>query len=132
MMPSGVTVLVVGADEPKQRVLRKTLRTRHTVLTASCWAQAEELRARSRVDVLVVDVSPTSSDTTSFDALCAGQTPFVLVSSAHRHSESTSSGEVNPPLLALTTRAVPLRALSRTLDARSAERRSAQWPHPPA
>jgi len=133
MMPSGVTVLVVGADEPKQRVLRKTLRTRHTVLTASCWAQAEELRARSRVDVLVVDVSPTSRDTTSFDALCtrAGQTPFVLVSSAHRHSESTSSGESNAPLLALTTRSVPLRELSRTLDEVIADRRVSQEPLPP-
>jgi two-component system response regulator HydG len=124
-MASGVTVLLVGADEPKQRLLRKTLRTRHTVLTASCWAQAEELRARSRVDVLVVDVSLTSRDTTSFDALCtrAGKTPFVLVSSAHRHFESTSSGEASAPLLALATRSVPLRELSRTLDEVIADRR---------
>jgi two-component system, NtrC family, response regulator HydG len=124
-MASGVTVLLVGADEPKQRLLRKTLRTRHTVLTASCWAQAEELRARSRVDVLVVDVSLTSRDTTSFDALCtrAGATPFVLVSSDHRHFESTSSGETSAPLLALATRSVPLRELSRTLDEVIADRR---------
>jgi DNA-binding NtrC family response regulator len=129
-MSPGVTVLVVEADEPKQRLLQKTLKTRYTVLTASCWAQAEELRAHSPVDVLVVDVSLASGDRTSLDTLCtqAGTTPFVLVSSARRQSESTSSSEAGAPLLALTTRSIPLRELSRTLDEVIADRRSTRDP----
>src|SRR5262245_41950575 len=124
-MPPGMTVLVVEADEPKQRLLQKTLKTRYTVLTASCWAQAEELRARAPVDVLVVDVNLASSDRTSLDALCmhAGTTPFVLVSSSRR--ESASSGETSASVLALTTRSIPLRELSRTVDEVIADRRDA-------
>ena len=59
-MTSDVTVLVVEEDETMQRLLRQTLRPRYTVLTASSWTQAHEIRARAEVDVVVVDVNLTS------------------------------------------------------------------------
>ena len=80
-MAAGSTVLVIESDESTQRLLQQTLRSRYTVLTASCWSQAHEIRARAAVDAMVVNVNLTSEDQTGLDALCAeaGKTPFVLV-----------------------------------------------------
>src|SRR5262245_48567474 len=54
-MAQSVTVLVVEPDQALQRQLQHALRARYTVLTASCWTQAREIRARSDVDVVVAD-----------------------------------------------------------------------------
>ena len=78
-MTSDVTVLVVEDDEALQRQLRQTLRSQYTVLTASCWTEAHEIRARADVDVMVVDVSLTSRDSAGLDALCADQRHALCV-----------------------------------------------------
>ena len=80
-MAAGATVLLIESDESTRRLLQHTLRSRYTVLTASCWAQAREIRGRAAVDAVVVNVNLTSGDQTVLDALCAeaGNTPFVLV-----------------------------------------------------
>jgi DNA-binding NtrC family response regulator len=85
-MHSNVTVLVVEDDEAMQRQLQQTLRTRYRVLTASCWTQAHEIRARGDIDVVVVDVNLTSRDRSGLDVLCADSAgvPFVLVASPNR------------------------------------------------
>src|SRR5258705_5848480 len=101
-MASDVTVLVVEDDDAIQRQVRQTLRTRYRVLTATCWTQADEIRARTDVDVMVVDVGLTSSDRTGLDAMCADSegVPVVLVARSDRSTETGTSGEADPPLLA--------------------------------
>ena len=80
-MTAGSTVLIIESDETTQRLLQHTLRSRYTVLTASSWSQAREIRGRAAVDAMVVNVNLTSEDHSSFEALCAeaGKTPCVLV-----------------------------------------------------
>ncbi len=58
-MAASATVLVLEGDESTQRLLQQALRSHYTVLTASCWAQAHEIRARATVDAMVVDVKLT-------------------------------------------------------------------------
>src|SRR5882672_4658575 len=129
-MASHVTVLVVEDDEAIQRQLQQTLRTRYRVLTASCWTQAHEIRARADVDVVVVDVGLTSRDRTDLDALCAdsGGVPVVLVARSNRAPETGASGEPDPPLLAFRARPVEFRELARTLEDAIADRRLAREP----
>jgi DNA-binding NtrC family response regulator len=80
-MPAGSTVLVIESDKSTQRLLQQTLRSRYTVLTASCWSQACEIRRRTPVDAMVVNVNLTSGAQPGLDALCAEacKTHFVLV-----------------------------------------------------
>ena len=59
LMPAGATVLVIESDESTQRLLQQTLRSRYTVLMASCWSQACEIRGRAAVDAMVVNVNLT-------------------------------------------------------------------------
>jgi DNA-binding NtrC family response regulator len=129
-MASHVTVLVVEDDEAIQRQLQQTLRTRYRVLTASCWTQAHEIRARADVDVVVVDVGLTSRDRTGLDALCAdsGGVPVVLVARSNRATETGALGESDPPLLAFRARPVEFRELARTLEDAIADRRVAREP----
>ena len=77
LMPAGSTVLVIESDESTQRLLQQTLRSRYTVLMASCWSQAREIRGRAAVDAMVVNVNLTSGEQPGLDALCAeaGKTP---------------------------------------------------------
>src|SRR5262245_56848249 len=115
-MAAGATVLVLEGDESTQRLLRHALRSRYTVLTASCWAQAHEIRSRAAVDAMVIDVKLTSGDQQGLDALCAGadRTPFVLVSGSADESPSARPQERHPSLF--TVRPVLLRELPHTLD----------------
>jgi DNA-binding NtrC family response regulator len=80
-MPAASTVLVIDRDESTQRLLQHTLRPRYTVLTASCWSQACEIRGRAPVDAMVVNVDLASGEQPGLDTLCAeaGKTPFVLM-----------------------------------------------------
>src|SRR5206468_9924344 len=109
-------VLVVEDDEAMQRVLQQTLRPRYTVLTASCWNQAHEIRSRAEVDVLVLDVN-NLTDRLGVDELCleAGRTPIVLLASSHR--EPCGNGRARSgPLMTFPARPVSLRELHRTLE----------------
>jgi two-component system response regulator AtoC len=125
-MTPDVTVLVVEDDEALQRQLRQTLRSRYTVLTASCWTEAHEIRARADVDVMVVDVSLTSRDRAGLDALCADKRdlPYVLVATPSRTTETGAGMEASPPLLAFPARPVEFRELPRTLEDAIANRRA--------
>jgi CheY-like chemotaxis protein len=129
-MASDVTVLVVEDDEALQHRLQQTLRARYTVLTASCWREAHEIRARAAVDVVVADMNLTSGDGTGLGALCAekGDTPFVLLATPGRLSETSSTEEARPPLLAFPARPVEFRELPGTLDDVIADRRANRDP----
>ena len=122
-MPAGSTVLVIESDESTQRLLRQTLRSRYTVLTASCWSQAREIRGRSAVDALVVNVNLTSGEPPGLDALCAeaGKTPFVLVVDSPNGSTSTHPQEGRPSLF--TIKPVQMGELPHTLNDVIANRR---------
>jgi DNA-binding NtrC family response regulator len=117
-MARDVTVLVVEDDEAMQRVLQQTLRPRYTVLTASCWRQAHEIRSRAEVDVLVLDVNNlTAPGRLGVDELCleADRTPIVLVASAAR--EAAGYGRARPgPLMTFPARPVSLRELHRAVE----------------
>src|SRR5262245_1390103 len=114
-MASDATVLVVG-DEALQRLLCQVLRARYTVLTATCWTQAREIRSRVDVDIVVADVPSTSGDRTGLNALCteAGGAPCVLLVSPD-HNGSGGRRDARRPLLAFPGRSVSLSQLARTL-----------------
>jgi len=124
-MTSSMTVLVVEQDKTQQRRLQHALRTRYTVLTASCWTQALEIRARTDIDVVVADVSLTSGDRTALDALWGetDQMPLVLVANSNREPEPARDGGEHPPLLAFAAKPVQLRELPNALDDAIADRR---------
>ena len=109
-MPAGSTVLVIESDETTQRLLQQTLRSRYTVLTASCWSQAREIRGRAPVDAMVVNMNLTSEDQTGLDALCveAGKTPCVLVVGSPDSSALAHARGRRPSLFAI--KPVQLRA----------------------
>jgi len=131
-MARGVTVLVVEPDKSLQRLLQQTLRTRYTVLTASCWTQAREIRARSdiEIDVMVADVNVASQDTSGLDLLCAeaGKLPFVLLASPHYNGETVPTSHAPEPasLLTFAARSVPLPELPRALENAIADRQATQ------
>ena len=122
-MPAGSTVLVIESDESTQRLLQQTLRSRYTVLTASCWSQACEIRGRAAVDAMVVNVNLTSGEQPGLDALCAeaGKTPFVLVVGSPDGSTVAHPQEGRPSLF--TIRPVQLGELPHTLNDVIANRR---------
>jgi DNA-binding NtrC family response regulator len=126
-MATGVTVLVVEADKSLQRVLQQTLRPRYTVLTASCWTQAREIRARSDVDVVVADLN-VAPDSSGLDSLCveAGKLPFVLLASANGQSDSAPNREGPAPLLTFAARPVHLPELPCALENAIADRQIAR------
>ena len=132
-MPSVVTVLVVEDDEAMQRQLQQTLQPQYTVLTASCWTQAHEIRARADVDVVVADVNLTSRDGTGLEALCAdrGDVPFVFVASPNRANEQGGVPDSSRPLLAFPSRPVQFRELPRTLEDAIARRQAPPQPVQP-
>jgi DNA-binding NtrC family response regulator len=119
----GVTVLVVEPDRSLQRLLQHTLRARYTVLTASCWTEAREIRARSDVDVVVADVNAASHDAHDLDLLCmeAGKVPFVLLAGARPDRDAASEGGA-APLLTFAARPMPLPELPRALENAIADR----------
>jgi len=124
-MAREVTVLVVEEDETMQRVLQQTLRPRYTVLTASCWNQAHDIRSRAEVDVVVVDVNNlTSSDRPGVDELCleADRTPLVLLATSQREPGGNGRGHTGP-LMTFPARSVSLRELHRTLEEAVVHRR---------
>jgi len=116
-MTSDTTVLVVGHDDALQRLLLQTLRARYTVLTATCWTQALEIRSRAEIDVVVADVTSTPRDRGGLTSLCAdaGSVPCVLLATPDRH-EAGRRSDARPPLVAFAGRPVQLAELSRTLD----------------
>ena len=124
-MATGTTVLVIESDKSTQRLLQQTLRPRYRVLTASCWAQAHEIRTRAEVDALVVDVNLSSGSQSDLRALCAeaAKTPVVLVASGRREAESARSGDARAPLFAFAAKSAQLRELSRAVDDVIADRR---------
>ncbi len=122
-MPAGSTVLVIESDESTQRLLQHTLRSRYTVLMASCWSQACEIRGRAAVDAMVVNVNLASGEQPGLDELCAeaGKTPFVLVVGGPDGSTFTDPREGPPSLF--TIRPVQLGELPHTLNDVIANRR---------
>jgi DNA-binding NtrC family response regulator len=132
-MAAGVTVLLIEDDEPAQQLLHHTLRARCTVLTASCWAQAHQIRQRSTVDAIVVDVNLASSDGAGLTALCAeaARTPLLLVANAHAEADRWPTDGREPPLLALATRPVALPELPRMLEDAIGGAASRERPRPP-
>jgi DNA-binding NtrC family response regulator len=135
-MASDVTVLVVEDDEVLQHRLQQTLRPRYTVLTATCWTEAREIRARTAVDVVVADVNLTSHNGTGLDLMCAdkGDTPVVLVATPTRVRQPGARVDSRPPLVAFPARPVEFRELPGTLDDVIANRRAGREPatRPPA
>jgi two-component system response regulator GlrR len=124
---SAETVLVVEEDVALQRLLQETLGTRYRVLTASCWAQALEIRARADVDAVVVDV--TSGRPARLGELCgdAGAMPLVLLAGSNRpRPASTHIADERAPLFALAARPVQIGELAGTLEEVMAERRVAR------
>jgi DNA-binding NtrC family response regulator len=119
-MSRDVTVLVVEDDEALQRVLQQTLRTRYTVLTASCWTEALEIRAHADVDVVVIDVNNLAAvDRNGLDELCleADRTPLVLLASPNRDPAGNGRGGAHlSPLMTFQARPIQLRELHRTLE----------------
>ena len=115
-MPAGSTILVIESDESTQRLLQQTLRARYTVLMASCWSQAREIRGRAAVDALVVNMNLTAEGQPGLDALCAeaGKTPFVLVVGRRDESSVAPSGDRRPSLFAI--KPVQLGELPHTLN----------------
>ena len=126
LMPAGSTVLVIDSDESTQRLLQHTLRPRYTVLTASCWSQAREIRGRAAVDAMVVNVDLTSGEQPGLDTLCAeaGKTPFVLMAGSPDGS-AVAHTRARPPSL-FTIKPVQLGELPHTLNDVIANRRVEQ------
>lgn len=122
-MPAGSTVLVIDSDESTQRLLQHALRSRYTVLTASCWSQACEIWGRAAVDAMVVNVDLTSGEQPGLDALCAeaGETPFVLVAGSPDESTFTHPRAGLPSLF--TINPAQLGELPHTLNDVIANRR---------
>ena len=114
-MASDATVLVVG-DEALQRLLLPALRAHYTVVTATGWMQALEIRSRADVDVVVADLTSTVRDRGVLNASCGepGSVPCVLIASADQDGSSRRRDVRR--LLAFTGRTVPLSELSSTLD----------------
>jgi DNA-binding NtrC family response regulator len=126
-MATDATVLVVG-DEALQRLLLQALRARYTILTATCWTQAREIRSRADVAIVVADVTSTLGDHSGLNALCAeaGSVPCVLLASAEHDG---SNGQRDPRrLLTFPSRSVPLSELSRTLADAIVDRRAGAEP----
>ena len=117
-MATGTTVLVIENDESTLRVLQDTLRQRYKVLTASCWAQAHEIRTRAVVDAVVVGVTVGSGGQSGLDDLCAeaASTPLVCVAAGPPEARRHRSGEARSSLVAFETRPTPLPELSRAVD----------------
>ena len=124
-MSAGSTVLVIESDESTQRLLQHALRARYTVLMASCWSQAREIRGRADVDAMVVNMNLTSDGQPGLDALCAeaGKTPFVLVVGRPDGSTVAQPREARPSLFAI--KPVQLGELPHTLNDVIAHRRGA-------
>jgi len=119
-MSRDVTVLLVEQDESLQRALQQTLRSRYTVLAASSWNQAHEIRTRADVDVIVVDVNHVnlvnSIDRSRFDELCleSDRVPLVLLASS---GWGAGNGRgPNGALTAFAAKPVALRELHRSLE----------------
>ena len=112
-MTSSMTVLVIEQNKSQQRRLQHALRTRYTVLTASCWTQALEIRSRTDIDVVVADVNLTSDDRPGLDALWdeADEMALVLVANSNREPEPSRDGDARPPLLAFAGKPVQLQEL---------------------
>ncbi len=125
-MPAGSTVLVIDRDESTQRLLQHTLRSRYTVLTASCWSQARDIRGRAAVDAMVVNVDLASGGQPGLDTLCAeaGETPFVLMAGSPDGSTVTHPRTAPPSLF--TIKPVELGDLPHTLNDVIANRRVEQ------
>ena len=125
-MPAASTVLVIDSDESTQRLLQHTLRPRYTVLTASCWSQACEIRGRAPVDAMVVNVDLTSGEQPGLDTLCAeaGGTPFVLMAGSPDGSTVPRPRTGLPSLF--TIKPVELGDLPHTLNDVIAHRRVQQ------
>src|SRR5262245_33680503 len=123
-MASDGTVLVVG-DEALARLLLQALRARYTVVTATCWTQALEIRSRADVDIVIADVTSTLRDRNGLNALCAepGSVPCVLLASPDQDGSSRRRDARR--LLAFPGRAVALSELSRTLAEVIVDRRTA-------
>jgi two-component system, NtrC family, response regulator HydG len=121
-----MTVLVVEQDQTQQRLLHQALRSRYTVLTASCWTQALEIRSRTDVDVVVADVNLSSGDSTGLNTLWdeAARLPLVLVASSSPEAKAAAGAGPRPPLLAFAAKPVHLRELSGALDDAIADRRA--------
>jgi two-component system response regulator HydG len=130
-MATGTTVLVIENDESTLRVLQDTLRPRYRVLTASCWAQAHEIRTRSAVDAVVVGVTVGSDGQSGLDDLCAEAacTPLVCVAAGPREARHRS-GEARSSLVAFATRPTPLPELPRAVDDVIAGRQPIRRPRP--
>ena len=113
-----MTVLLIGDNEPAQQLLHHALRARYTVVTASCWAQAHQIRQRSTVDAILVDVKLASSDGAGLGALCADaeRTPLLLVANPRTETDRPPPDGQDAPLLALATRPVALPDLPRMLE----------------
>ena len=102
-----------------QRILQQTLRPRYTVLTASCWHQAHEIRSRAEVDVLVLDVNTlTAPGRLGVDELCleADRTPIVLVATSARETAGNGRARSVGPLMTFPARPVSLRELHRAVE----------------
>src|ERR687887_1254765 len=113
-MARDATVLVVEDDETMQRLLQQTLRPRFTVLTASGWTQAHEIRSHAEVDLVVVDVNNlAAADRSGLDALCleADRTPVVLLASSSRATAAHGRNNHLASLMTFPARAVPLSEL---------------------
>ncbi len=124
-MTPAVTLLVVEHNETLRRVLQQMLGPRYTVLMASCWTEADQLRRRADVDAFVVDVVDlTPSDATGLSALCGSNMPVVLVARTPPRRDPVQAGQGQPPLSALLARPVPLQELAGTLDDVIADRRA--------
>jgi DNA-binding NtrC family response regulator len=133
-MAREATVLVVENDEAMQRLLQQTLRPRYTVLTASCWTQAHEIRSRAEVDVVIVDVNHlAAADHSGLDALRleADSTPLVLLASPTHDSPGRHHMHA-PALLTFPARPVALRELHRSLEEAVVNRRDGRDVHRPA
>jgi DNA-binding NtrC family response regulator len=117
-MAAGVTVLLIEDNEPTHQLLHHTLRARYTVLTASCLAQAHQIRQRSTVDAIVIDVNLVSSDGAGLKALCAdaGRTPLLFVANIDAEPDRPLPDCLDALLLALATRPVALPDLPRMLE----------------
>jgi DNA-binding NtrC family response regulator len=126
-MTPDATVLVVEDDDALQQLLLQTLRGRYTVLTATSWAQAIEIRARADVDAVVADATSTLRDRTGLDSLCiqASSVPCVLLASQNGEAHAGQGSGVPPAFLAFAGRPVQLAELSSTLEDAIADRRVA-------
>jgi DNA-binding NtrC family response regulator len=127
-----MTVLVIEPDQTQQRLLQQALRARYTVVTASGWTQAREIRERTEVDVVLADVNLTPDDSTALRTICveAATLPLVLVAGSTVEAEPTHGARPRAPLLAFAAKPVHLRELPAALDDAIAESRGRQGPSP--